>query len=55
MFTRNELTSVECVIAIEVEGREVPSLEVVGKAVDAAIANVRASIKESYSEVPARV
>lgn len=53
--TRSEFTQVDCVITVSIDGRELPSLNIMGNAVDAAIATVREAVKESYAQVPARV
>jgi len=55
LTTRNDLTHVECVINITIDGRELPNLEVMGKALEDAVATVKNTVKESYVKVPERV
>lgn len=53
--TRNKYTKVNAEIAIVVEGRELPNLEVLGRSMEAAIALVQEKVTESYRLVPERV
>jgi hypothetical protein len=53
--TRNQYTKVDCEMTIMVDGRELPSMAVLGKTFETAIELVQAQIKESYQAVPERV
>lgn len=53
--TRNQFTSVDCIITLTVDGRELPAMNIVGKAVEDAVLKIRESVKESYAVVPPRV
>jgi hypothetical protein len=52
--TRNAYTKVECEINVKVDGRELPSMEVIGAALEEANTVFQQHIKDSY-KVPARV
>jgi hypothetical protein len=52
--TRNVYTKVQAEFEFRVDGRELPSMAVMGEAFEAAIALVQEKITESY-KVPARV
>jgi hypothetical protein len=53
--TRDRYTKVECEIGLSVNGRELPNMEVLGKALEAGIAVIQESIANSYKVVPERV
>lgn len=55
MTTRSKHTKIACEIAMTVDGQELPSMGVLGPALEAAIELVQARVTESYQEVPARV
>jgi hypothetical protein len=55
LTTRNDMTHVECVITVAIDGRELPNLEVMGKALEAATEQIKTTVKESYVKVPERV
>jgi len=52
--TRSVYTKVSCEIGITVDGKELPSLEVLGRALEKAIFEVQSTVTESYQEVPER-
>lgn len=54
LTTRSAFSKVDCEISIRIDGKELPSNEVVGKALDKAIETVQAAITESYQKVPER-
>lgn len=53
--TRNDYTKVNCEVTITVDGRELPSLEVLGKSLESGIELIQTSITDSYKAVPERV
>jgi hypothetical protein len=53
--TRNKYTKVAAEIGFKVNGRELPSMAVLGAAVEEAIELIQAKIAESYKVVPERV
>lgn len=55
LTTRNAFTKVQCEIGMTVDGRELPSLEILGKAFESAILHLQDQITESYKVVPERV
>ena len=55
LTTRDRFTKVECEIGLTVNGRELPNMEVLGKALEAGIQLIQDSITESYLKVPERV
>lgn len=55
MQTRDRFTSVDCVVKIEIDGKELPNAEVVGGALEKMIAIASAHVQESYQVVPERV
>jgi hypothetical protein len=54
LSTRNEYTKVKAEVGFKVEGRELPNMDVLGAALEAAIELIKNSIRESY-KVPPRV
>jgi hypothetical protein len=52
--TRNKYTKVDCEIGLNVNGRELPSMAVLGEALEKAIELIQNSITESYKVVPPR-
>jgi hypothetical protein len=54
METRNKYTKVECVLAISINGRELPNMSVVGEALEKAIELIEDAVKKSYEVVPPR-
>jgi len=55
LTTRNAFTKVECEIAMSINGRELPSMEVLGKAFETGILAIQNAVTESYKVVPERV
>lgn len=55
MTTRDRFTKVECEVTIKVDGRELPSAEVVGGALEKSITLITQHVQESYTKVPERV
>lgn len=55
LTTRNPFTKVNCEIGITVDGRELPSLEILGKAFEAAIMYMQEQVTDAYKIVPERV
>lgn len=55
LTTRNAFTKVEAEIGITVNGRELPSMEILGKAFEAGILHIQEQITEAYKVVPERV
>lgn len=54
METRNKYTKVNCELAMSVDGRELPTMAVIGAAVEEAIQLIESRVKEAYVEVPPR-
>lgn len=52
--TRSAYTTVKCEIGLKVDGRELPNMEVLGGALEEAIAVIREKVQESYKRVPER-
>jgi len=52
--TRNQYTKVNCEIGMTVDGRELPSMAILGDAMEEAIKLIQDKITESYKTVPAR-
>ena len=55
LTTRDRFTKVECEVGLTVNGRELPNMEVLGKALEAGIQLIQDSITESYLKVPERI
>lgn len=55
MHTRNDYTNVDCELAISIEGKELPSLSVLGEALEAARELIQKRVTESYKAIPVRV
>lgn len=55
LTTRNSITMVDAVFSLTVDGRELPTMTILGSSLEEAIAAVQAKITESYTVVPARV
>lgn len=53
--TRNKYTKVECEIGMKVDGKELPTMAVLGAALEEAIELIQLRISESYEVVPPRV
>jgi hypothetical protein len=53
--TRNKYTKVNCEVGLSVDGRELPSMAVLGAALEEATQLIQDRVTESYKEVPARV
>lgn len=53
--TRNEYTKVNCEIGMTVDGRELPTMAILGDALEKAIESIQQRITESYKVVPERV
>ena len=54
LSTRNEFTKVDCEIGMTVEGKELPTLGVLGSALEDAKALIQKRVTESYVTVPVR-
>lgn len=52
--TRNEYTKVEAEIGFTVDGKELPTLGVLGEALEAAVTLIKEKVAESY-KIPVRV
>lgn len=52
--TRNKYTKIECELGISINGRELPSMSVVGEALEKAIKLIEDAVAESYKVVPPR-
>jgi hypothetical protein len=55
LSTRSSFTKVECDISLSVNGRELPSLAVLGKALEDAVSLIQTVVSDSYKKVPERV
>jgi hypothetical protein len=55
LSTRGAYTKVECDISLSVNGRELPSLAVLGKALEDAVSLIQTVVSDSYKKVPERV
>jgi len=55
LTTRNSITLVDAVFTLSVDGRELPTMGVLGTSLEQAIEAVQKAITESYTVVPARV
>lgn len=55
MQTRDRYTKVECELSITVDGKELPTLGVVGEAIELCVTLVQEHVKRSYEAVPERV
>jgi hypothetical protein len=53
--TRNDYTKVDTEFTVMVDGRELPSMSVIGSALEKAIEVFEAEVKKSYEVVPVRV
>jgi hypothetical protein len=53
--TRNEYTNVDAEIGFSVDGKELPTLGVLGAALEEAVALIQQKVAESYAVVPARI
>lgn len=53
--TRDRFTKVDCKLSIALDGRELPNMAIVGKALENALTTIQTSITESYQLVPERV
>lgn len=54
LTTRDRYTKVDCEIGIKIDGKELPSLEILGGALEKAIDLVQAHVSEAYAKVPER-
>jgi len=54
METRNSYTKVDLRLTVSVDGKELPSMAVLGEALESALLVFQAAVKESY-KVPPRV
>jgi len=54
METRNKYTKVNCELSISIDGRELPSMAVVGEALEQAGKMIEDAVKKSYEVVPPR-
>ena len=54
METRNAYTKVDCEITVTVDGKELPSMSVIGEALEEVVELFSNKVKESY-KVPPRV
>lgn len=55
MSTRSMYTKVDAELSLIVDGKELPSMTVLGGAVEEAIQLIQTRVTESYKTVPARV
>jgi hypothetical protein len=55
LTTRNAYTKCECEVGMTIDGRELPSMSVLGAALEEAIELIQTRVTESYKVVPARV
>lgn len=55
LSTRNNFTHVDAVVSLTVDGREIPTMAVLGLSLEEAVAKIQDAITESYKAVPARV
>lgn len=55
LTTRNQYTKVSCEVGVTLDGRELPSMSVVGAALEDAIKLIQDKVTESYKVVPERV
>lgn len=53
--TRNNYTKVECEVGIKVNGQELPSMEIIGGALEKMIKVLQEHVTEAYAVVPERV
>jgi hypothetical protein len=53
--TRNKYTKVNCELGIKIEGRELPTMDVIGSALEEALRIFQDRITESYKVIPPRV
>lgn len=54
LSTRNEFTKVDCEVHIVMDGKELPSLPVLGAALEGMLETLKVVVKESF-KVPPRV
>ena len=54
METRNKYTKINCEVNLSVDGRELPSMAVLGDALELAIKLIEDRVAESYKVVPPR-
>jgi hypothetical protein len=55
LFTRDRYTKVKCEMHVMVDGRELPNMDVIGGALEAARELFQQKVTESYQRVPERV
>lgn len=55
LTTRNAYTKCECEVGMSVDGKELPNMAVLGKALEEAIELIQNRVTESYKVVPERV
>jgi len=55
LTTRNAYTKVEAELSLNLNGRELPTMAVVGEAMEQAAKTIQEAITASYETVPARV
>lgn len=55
LMTRNAYTKVDCELGMSVEGKELPNMAVLGKALEECIELLQTRVTESYTVVPERV
>jgi hypothetical protein len=55
LTTRNQYTKCTCEVGMTVEGKELPTLAVLGAALEEAIELIQKKVTESYKVVPERV
>jgi len=55
MTTRSALTKVKCEVGINVDGRELPNMAVLGEALEKAVELIQRTVTDSYKVVPERV
>jgi hypothetical protein len=55
LTTRNAYTKCDCEVGLTVEGKELPTMAVLGAALEEAIELIQKKVTESYKVVPERV
>lgn len=53
--TRNSFSKVDTILVLEMNGKELPTLAIMGAALEEAVTLIQTRIKESYAVVPPRV
>lgn len=53
--TRDRFTTVDCELSMTIDGRELPSMAIIGEAIEKAMNEIQVSVTNSYTKVPERV